>query len=232
MKKTTVPGSIARSILLKEGIKLRLLVWVPFLVLAAALVDVLLTYRGIRAVHGPVSLWADLIYKQSVHFTRLQWAFIFSGLWFASVQFLPECAGKRLRLLFHLPVSHTISLYAMVAVGFVLCLTSILFTLSGFWAVAQHMGFPAELCQAMLLTLLPWGLAAFVAYCAAASAIAEPEFLRKAAFAMAGYVYISLLTYTQGFAGMGNSIWLYVTACLPWPFALEAAALRVKEGKS
>lgn len=218
--------------LFKEWIKLRRLAWVPPVLVAGALVDAWLSMRGLRTNHGATQLWNALVYKQDIHFDKLAYALPLSGVWYACIQFLPECSGRRLRLLFHLPVSHWRALYLPAAVGLA-CVTVLSGgTLAGLWvilAVGFHL--PAELALPMVQTALPWGLAALVAYLATATTIAEPSALRRLAVALAGFAFVSMLTQTAGFAGMTRSLGLYGLLCLLWLLPLEAAALRVKEGK-
>ena len=222
--------SICAAVVRKEWVKMRRLFWIPFVLVVAVLCDALMTYRGVRANHGAMSLWVDLVYKQTIHFGRIYWVFLFSGLWFAALQFIPECSGKRLRLLFHLPVSHRVSLYTMVFWGIGWCLAVFFCGLAGFRLVLALMDFPPQLADPMVGTLLPWGLAAIVAYCTTASVIAEPSRIRKLAFACVGVALASLLQTSSGFSGMTDSLWLYALICLPLPLCIEAAALRVKEG--
>lgn len=218
--------------LFKEWIKLRRLVWVPVFVLAGALLEAWLSMRGMRINHGATQLWNALVYKQDIPFRKLAYALPLSGVWYACVQYLPDCAGRRLRLMFHLPVSHRRALYIPALVGLACCGLLFLLTLTGLWAVLA-LGFflPPELTGPMLLTVLPWGLAMAVAYLATAAAIADPGGIRRLAIALTGFAFVSMLTQTVGFGGMTDSLVLYALLCLLWVFPLEAAALRVKEGK-
>ncbi len=223
--------ALFKIICFKEWIKLRRLFVIPVLVLCAVLVDIYLRFKGVKAMHGATSLWLDLVYKQSISFGRLELAFLFTGLWLACVQFLPECSGKRLRLLFHLPVSYRFSLYSIAGIGLFFCMILFLSTFAGFWAVLKSFGFPPELISPMIQTAIPWALAGLVTYAATAAIIAEPVRFRKVCFALLGYAFISLLATKDGYASMTNSLWIYALVCLLWPFCIEAAALRVKEGK-
>ena len=226
---STMNGYI--SLLFKERIKLRRLAWVPFVVALAVLVDIYLKYGAFIASHGSSMLWADMITKQSIHFARLEWVFLFAGVWYACLQYLPECSGRRLRLLFHLPIPHRRSLYSICLLGLILCATLFTATFAGFGIILWSYGFPAQLALPLLKTPLPWALGGLVAYCATAASIAEPSLFRKLAYVLVGYAFISMLASADGYNGMGNSLWLYLAVCLPWPLAIEAAALRVKEGK-
>lgn len=223
--------TIVRAVLLKEWVKLQMLVWVPFLVMIAFLIDTYMRYKGIVASHGASALWLDLIYKQSIAFYKLEWVLIGGGIWFACLQFLPECSNKRLRLLFHIPVSHQLPIYAMLFVGLLVIGVLFLGAFGGFYAILCRFHFPAELYVPMLKTLLPWGLAGSVAYCATAAVIAQTDIVRKLALVFLGYVYISFLSETNGFDAFNDLGW-YALSCVPWIFAFEAAALGVKEGRA
>ncbi|MBN1840207.1 MAG: hypothetical protein JW802_09230 [Campylobacterales bacterium] len=216
------------AILLKEWVKLRLLVWVPFLVLLAVLIDTHMRYKGVVASHGASALWLDLIYKQSIYFMKLKWVLIGGGIWFASLQFLPECSNKRLRLLFHIPVAHQVPMCAMLFVGIGMMAVLFLGAYIGLAGVFSLYYFPKELSSMMLQTTLPWALAGFVAYCATAAVIAQASVYKKLAFVFLGYVYVGFLTETNGFNAF-NDLGLYALSTLPWLFVFEAAALGVKE---
>lgn len=223
--------TIFSAVLLKEWIKLRLLVWVPFLVLIAVLIDVYMRYKGVVASHGAAALWLDLIYKQSIHFVKLKWVLIGGGIWFACLQFLPECSNKRLRLLFHIPVAHQIPMYAMLLVGVSIMALLFLCAYVGLYGVFSRFYFPQELSSMMLQTTLPWALAGLVAYCASGAVIAQSGVYRKLAFVFLGYAHVGILTQTNGFDAF-NDLGLYALSTLAWLFVFEAAALGVKEGRA
>jgi hypothetical protein len=216
---------------MKEWIKVRLLFWIPFAALAAALCDVSLMYKGFVAMHGAPALWYELIVKQTVHFSRLSWVLAAAGMFFAALQFVPECSGRRLRLMFHLPVSYRVSMYTAVGYGLLLNLALLCAAVGGLALVFARMGFPRELALPMLGTLPPWGLAGFASYCSTAAVLAEPRPARAILFGLLGFGYVTLLTAGNGYSPLGGNMWPYVLACLLWPLALESAALRVKEGQ-
>lgn len=219
-------------LLLKEWIKLRRLAWVPPVLILATLVDAWLVMRSIRNNHGSVQVWNALAYKQDIHFDKLAYALPLSGLWYACLQYLPECTAKRLRLLFHLPVSHWQALYVPVAVGLAIVTALSALALVGLWmvfALAFHL--PAELSWPMVQTAMPWCLAAAVAYLAAAAAIADPALHRRLVIVLAGFAFVSMLMRTSTFAGMSDHLLWYAVLSLAWLLPLEAAALRVKEGR-
>ena len=82
-----------KALFFKEWIKLRYFWCIPFIFAGAALADYHLTFKGVLSMHGAVDTWNGLIFKESIYFGSLQWAFILGGIWLASVQMVPECVG-------------------------------------------------------------------------------------------------------------------------------------------
>lgn len=220
-----------KALLIKEWYKIRYIWWLPLVVSCAALCDYYWTVLAVRSMHGAINLWAGFILKEIIYFQSLKWAFIFSGIWLACFQLLPECTGRKLRVFFHIPVDYRLAFFVIFAfgIGLLTLLFLIIFTL--FWVINSHFGFPYELSFPMLKTLIPWALAGMVAWCVTASVIADPSFIRKIVLAGIGIGYMTLLTAEQGYAPMDNSFWGYFLMCLPWLFALPSSALRVKEGR-
>ncbi len=213
----------------KEWCKLRRIWWIPFIFMLGAFGDYYLSLRGFRLMHGTTELWSQILLKETIFFTPVKWVFVFSGIWFAAFQVAPECSQRRLRLLFHLPVNHHALLYIIPAVGLSLLALLFLFASCLFWGVSCANGFPSEMTLPMYITIIPWFLTGMTSWCAVAATIADPSRARKICLALAGYGYFVLLTSTRGFAAL--DIPAYTLLCIPWLFALNASALRVKEGK-
>lgn len=218
-----------RSLLQKEWIKLRRFFWLPPALVLASVIQAWFSIKGFRSAHGPLFQYSEFITNQPVIFSLVEYALVFSGIWYAAVQFYPECTGKRLRLLFHLPVSYRLSLYTILAIGVACCLMTGLLAMGSFGAVLWLYGFPEELVTPMLSTMLPWLTATFVAYCATAATLAEPRYFRRFGYALCGALCILMLTPASGY-GAGRDWGLFTLICLPWFAVVEAAALRVKEG--
>ncbi|PIE74348.1 MAG: hypothetical protein CSA19_00185 [Deltaproteobacteria bacterium] len=212
----------------KEWYKVRRIWWLPFVFMLGAIGDYYLSLRSFRLIHGATELWSQLLLKETIFFEQVKWVFLFSGVWFAVFQIGPECRQRRLRLLFHLPVNHHALLYSMLGVGLTLLTFLFLFTSCLFWIVSYCNGFPSEMTLPMYTTIIPWFLASMTSWCAVAATIADPSRLRKICLALAGYGYFTLLTSTRGFAALDLAA--YSLICIPWLFALNASALRVKEG--
>ncbi|MDR2789900.1 MAG: hypothetical protein LBB59_02865 [Campylobacteraceae bacterium] len=222
--------NIFGAILLKERIKLRKFFWIPFLAAFAVIIDAYISYKGVIAHKGATMLWAELIFKQDIYFYKLQWVFIAGGILFSYAQFMPECKEKRLRLMFHLPVSYRFSIYSMMGIGIVLNLFLYIAAIAFLAALFFIMRFPCELSFDMVMTIIPWAIAGFVSYLAAAAVIAEPSIAKKFIFGGMWAVFMSLLTESHGFFSFQKDLWLYLLASLFWLFAFESAALKTKGG--
>jgi hypothetical protein len=223
---------IYKMILLKEWIKVRKLFLIPFIVLIAFVIDTYMKYDGFISMHGAANLWFELIYKQGIHFIKLEWALIGGGVWFACLQFVPECKDKRLRLLFQMPISYKTSIYTMLGLGVVYVLSLLVFSTLGLFLIFNNLNFPSELYTPMIKTIFPWGVAALCAYFATAATIAEPKIIRKIGFVFVACVYVSLLTSTNGYDAMSKDLWKYIFISVFWIFVFESAALRTKEGQA
>jgi hypothetical protein len=225
-------NSIFKAVFLKERVKLRKFFWIPFLAVLAVTIDAYISFKGVIAHKGATALWAELIYKQNIYFDKLQWAFIAGGILFAYVQFMPECKEKRLRLMFHLPVSYRFSIYSMISVGVVLNLLLAIAAILLLCALFFIMHFPYELSFEMLMSVIPWIIAGVVSYLATAAVIAEISIAKKFVFGGMWAVFMSLLTESNGFFSFQSDLWLYVLVSLLWVFAFESAALKTKGGIS
>ncbi|MDR1614798.1 MAG: hypothetical protein LBS26_04430 [Campylobacteraceae bacterium] len=224
--------SVFKAILLKEWIKLRKFFWIPFFAVLAVVADAYISYKGVISHKGATALWAELIYKQNIYFSKLQWVFIAGGILFSYVQFMPECKERRLRLMFHLPVSYRFSIYSCLSIGVVLNLLLAVTALSLLSGLFFVMHFPYELSFEMLMTIIPWIIAGVVSYLATAAVIAEISIAKKFIFGGMWAIFMSLLTESSGFFSFQSDLWLYLLVSLLWLFAFESAALKTKGGKS
>ena len=212
----------------KEWYKIRRIWYLPFLLMLGALSDYYLSLQGFRLTHGSNELWFQIIYKETIFFESIKWVFLFAAIWFAAFQLVPECSGRRLRLLFHLPMNHHYLFFVIVGTGLGLLSLLFIFTSAGFWFIACKNGFPTKMTWLLYLTIIPYFLIGITSWCSVAATIAEPTLLRKICLALTGYGFFVLLTSSRGFAALELST--YTLICIPWLFALNASALRIKEG--
>lgn len=222
--------TVLTSLLYKEWIKVRHFCWIPSLLALAAVFQGFLSFNGFRTQHGASLQYMDMIDKQTVVFGSILPAFVLGGVAYALMQCIPDCLGRRARLMFHLPVSTRYALYVMLGAGLLGCLASFVVALVSFALTLEYFGFPRELAIPMLLTLVPWGLAMCAAYFATSAVLFEPFFPRKLAYAVAGALSVCVIAPSTGY-GLGNDLMIRCLVPLLWIPAVEAAALRIKEGK-
>lgn len=215
----------------KEWLKLRLVFWVPLAVTLAALAQVLVSFRHVNEIIGPTMLWIDVALADKVFYTDLKYVAVFAAVWFALFQFVPECSGKRLRLLFHLPVPRRRAVAFMVGIGLI-CVTSVcLLSVIGLGLIVGHY-MPFQAVRTVLLTCLPWLLAGFPAYLGTVLVTMEPAMPHKFMHGLATVLFVDMLTSTAVQGAFEHRLWLYGAACLLWLLPIEMAAYRFKRGLS
>lgn len=213
----------------KEWLKLRRVFWVPLAVAALALGYTLVSFRHVAEVIGPVMLWLDAVFYEKVFYNHVQLVTAFSGIWFALFQFVPECSGKRLRLLFHLPVPHRKAIYSIVAIGLGATLGVAALTLAGVAAiVATYL--PAEAVVSAMVTTAPWLLAGIPAYMGTALVIMEPRPARKLFLSAIFVLFLLPLFDNPVPAAYGPILPGYAVLCLLWLLPLDLLAHRFKRG--
>jgi hypothetical protein len=167
-----------KPIFYKEFLKIR---W-PWLTLLA-LNGLLMAYifvesRRLFAVDHAEMVWYRVLHLGQIHYGRLQYAAVITGLLLGGIQYLPEMIGERLRLSLHLPVSpHRLTL-AHVLVGLTAACLIIGLDLAAL-AVITARFFPIEAVATALWTALPWQIAGLVAYLGATLGLLEPDYRLK-----------------------------------------------------
>lgn len=218
-----------KALLYKEWLKLRYAGWLPFMLAAAALADTYLSIRSVHMTGGGAGLWGNILYKNYIPFSIIKYAPLFAGVWFAAFQFVPECMGRRLRLLLHLPISENKAVYLMLATG-LCCLAATVALLCGGLAAIMQNYVPWEITRAALLTIAPWCAAGFLGYTATALVAFEPRPLRRVWTGVVLAFLISLYFEGWGYAsfsgGLDGFILLSAVTLLP-PLA---AVQRFKKG--
>ncbi|UIJ38351.1 hypothetical protein LWC08_01940 [Desulfobaculum bizertense] len=217
------------SLAYKEWLKLRYVFWVPFLFIALALGDALITFRHVNEIIGPLMLWLDAVFYDKVFFDSLLPAGVFCGIWTALFQFVPECQGKRLRLLFHLPVRHRVSLYFIIFTGLLICSAGLLVSLGGLSLLVAHY-LPREMVIRSVLTALPWMLASYPAYLGTVLLIVEPLWTRKFLLGILTVLFLKPFFASEIPGAYQHSILSFALLTLLWLFPLDVLANRFKRG--
>lgn len=217
------------ALLYKEWLKLRLVFWGPLVAILVSLGLALINFRHVNEIIGPVMLWYDAVLLDKIFYSELKYVFVFTAMWFALFQFVPECSGKRLRLLFHLPVPRRRGMYFMVGVGLT---CTIAIGLIGVGGVACIVGafMPVEAVRIAVLTCLPWTLASLPAYLGTVLVVMDPAWPHKFLHGAVTALFVYELTAPSMQGAFEPTIVLYALCCLLWILPVELAAFRVKRG--
>ncbi|WP_168734205.1 hypothetical protein [Pseudothauera nasutitermitis] len=220
-----------RGLLYKEWIKLRYLGLVPFALLLVGLGDSFYDMHGMKSANGGLSLWNAVIFRSHMPFEPMRYLPLFSGVWLAAVQFVPECFNRRLRLFFHLPVNEHKALFLILGLG-----AGLLSALVGILCLAQacitSLFMPAEAARLSILTLAPWCLAGFIAYAATALILIETSPVRRLWHGGAGTVFVLALVDARGYGSHIDGLpWFGLIAAL-WFATISNVLDRAKRGSS
>jgi len=165
----------------KEWIKLRHV----FLGLLAAnlgmAIYLCLKLRFFNNYYDPIAVWDAWVSRGFLFFARYQWLPVASSLILAVMQFLPEVQGKRVRLVLHLPLHEELAISLHLLVGVVMQTLLFLPSILLFWWVSL-LSFPEEMLRNLLLTTLPWFLAAGLAYFLVAALMLEFRWRYRVAY--------------------------------------------------
>lgn len=195
----------------KEWIKLRRGVWIIPILIMIAVINSGLKLHSMERAHGAYLMWTTVIFKQAPFFSHLKMTLAICGFIVGFLQAGPECKGRRLRLLFHLPVAPTriVGIFILTGVS-VLTLTGAV-TLFGMWGVMTWFSLPAEIIVRVLYTVAPWILASLTGYFCTVTFLAGDRRFKFAA--VISYMFFSgLLLYYPYYAAFMDSIWLYTAA--------------------
>ena len=180
-----------RGLLFKEWLKTRWVLLAVVLIGGGVLVDLLLSTRELFEFVPAVRVWEHAIQRQAIFYGGIRYPGLVAAVTLAMAQFVPEVRKRRLRLLFHLPVSPHRALALMLAAGLLGTLLVIGMQAAGLLIVLLPR-YPAEVVEAALLTSAPWFLGACMAYLATVLIVLEPVTWRRAVYAVAGYALVSL----------------------------------------
>ncbi|BCS88133.1 hypothetical protein [Pseudodesulfovibrio sediminis] len=215
----------------KEWLKLRRVFWVPLIVVLGALASIFISFRHVNEIIGPTMLWIDVAVADKIFYNDLRYVPVFAAMWFALFQFIPECSGKRLRLLFHLPVPRRRALYFMVGIG--LACTGVVCVIGAIGLaliVGHYMPFQAVRC--VVFTCAPWFMAGFPAYLGTVLVIMDPAWPHKFMHGFVSILFVQELISSASQGAFEYSLIYYALACLLWILPIEVSAYRFKQGVS
>ena len=163
-----------KSILIKEFIKLKSF-WLAALLGNAFLAGyVFMGLRKLFVLDHAELVWYRVIHLGQAYYEPFMYLPLFTGLFLALAQFLPEMKNHRFRISLHLPlVPHLVVLgHVLVGLGAVFVILAV-----DAMALAFMTGlyFPVEVLGTVLLTAAPWMLAGLTAYLGGALVLLEPS---------------------------------------------------------
>ncbi len=204
--KPTVPALI-RPLLIREWLKTwRFFCGALVVNLAGWLLFWLEVRRQLRLEHAEM-VWYRGAHLGEVFFDGLCYLPLLAGVVIAAAQVVPELAGRRLRLLLHLPHHRDLLLGCWLGIGSLLYLGVALVDLTLVLLVLR-LYFPTDFLLPSLLTLVPWLLAGWFGYAGTLAVLLEPALGRRLFLLIA--CVLGLPVYFQG-SGYG---WL--APALPW----------------
>lgn len=205
-----------RSMVLKEGLKLRWAFLAALVVNSGFCLKILLDIRQQMAAEHAEMVWYQMIHLQTVAQDALRQLPLLTGLALAAAQFVPELLGRRMRISLHLPVSRDAMLLYGLIVGMVHVL-AVSLLVAVLTAATMLLYYPAETAWAVLRTMLPWNLAGLLAYFAGASVLLDPAWPRRLFLVFVFGTLISGLLMGHGYD--------WFTPVLPWLIGLIPLAL-------
>jgi hypothetical protein len=171
-----------KSIVYKEWIKIRLVVWIALGLSIIALVNIFLKVRHDILFVDAANYWYSFLFRGFTYFSILKFFPFVAGLAVAIAQYFPETVNKRIKLTFHLPVSENSVLISMHFFG-ALVLTGLLVIILGFFTAGSAIFFPGNIIRASLLTMLPWFLGGIATYFLVALVLLEPMWIYRGLYA-------------------------------------------------
>jgi hypothetical protein len=162
----------------KEWVKTR---WFLLAIFATALVAETIIFlklgRSFRYA-GHEHLWDVVINRKQFLFSLIKYYPLLAGVILAAAQFVPETISSRFKLSLHLPFKETNISSAILGYGagwlFIIFFVSFISIVVGAKII-----FATEIANWVLVTILPWYIAGFIAYFLFAFAILEPLWKRK-----------------------------------------------------
>ncbi|HCM59514.1 MAG TPA: hypothetical protein DIS74_03915 [Bacteroidales bacterium] len=180
-----------KSLIYKEWIKIRLVVWIALGLSLVALINIFLKVRHDILFVDAANYWYSFLFRGVVFFSILKFLPFIIGLAIAIAQYFPETVNKRIKLTFHLPVSENGVLIWMHTFGALVILTVFLVVLVLFTA-GSAIFFPSNIIRASLLTMMPWFLGGMATYFLVALILLEPMWIYRGLYTAvaAGFVTV------------------------------------------
>jgi hypothetical protein len=219
-----------KSLAYKEWLKVR---WFFIGALALELLVLFSLFINLRAIlefNAAKDIWSSIVLKNYIYFNQVKFIPLIIGFMIGVSQFYTELQDYKLKLTLHLPLKENNSLLFMVGFGFTLLV--ILFALLAIILIlGSNIVFPAEIINAMLVTLVPWMLAGFTVYFVVANLFIEPLWVtRRMLLVVLGAEFISLLLLSKGYAAYKNILLQLTLITIVFGYVILLSGFRFKRG--
>jgi hypothetical protein len=198
-----------KSIVYKEWIKIRLIVYISLGLSLLALINIFLKVRHDILFVDAANYWYSFLFRGSTYFGILKFLPFAIGIGVVVAQYIPETVNKRIKLTFHLPVSENGILIRMHSFGAGVLLA--LFTVVlGLFTGGSAIFFPSNIISASLITMLPWFMGGMVTYFLLALILLEPVWLFRSLYTVVAAGFVALF-YTNAAIGAFRPVLLPLT---------------------
>lgn len=204
------------SLILKEHLKLKWLLLVSLFLNLGLCLKIFLDIRQLIRTEHAEMVWYQAIHLHAVFYQDVRYLMVLAGVVLAAAQFVPEVLGRRMRIALHLPIDRHLLLLCCLLVGLSYVAVVALMDLLLIYVMLRHY-FPVEVALASLSTMLPWVLAALMAYLGTVNLLLVSAWPRRVALFLVFGALIAIL-----FSGTGYA-WL--KPALPWLLGLVPLAL-------
>lgn len=219
-----------KALFCKEWIKTRGSVLLATAIMAAGAAYTYINTAQAFRLHGAVQVWNAVITKDAAVLPDiLRWLPVCAGVVLALSQFIPEMTDKRFKLTLHLPLPEGRILSTMLCYGLAVLGGLFLATCAAV-ALCIAAYYPAETLRAVSDSSLPWFLAGWYAYLAAAWICLEPSWRYRLSYALTTVCTLPAFFIAAPTGAYGPFIpWLLAVTALCYAFPFYSAA-RFKEG--
>lgn len=219
-----------RSIVYKEWIKIR---W--FLVVFAILGIMGIGYLFLKVQHGfsfqgGSSYWYNILFMRFQFFDYFKYIPLSGGLLVGLAQYIPETINKRIKLSFHLPLNENKVILMMQGFGSG-CLMLAYLLLLGLFLFLSSFYFPSQMVYDLMVSVIPWFLAGFVAYFFVALIVLEPIWMYRILYSAVAGFFVNIYLKTPLIAAYGPAIPGLLLLTILISIAILFPAYRFRKGE-
>jgi len=180
-----------KSLIYKEWIKIRLVVYASLGLGLLALANIFLKVRHDILFVDAANYWYAFLFRGVTYFGILKFLPFIIGGGVAISQYFPETVNKRIKLTFHLPFNENGLLIRMHAFG-AAALFSVFAAFLIIFVAFSAIFFPPEIIKDSLITLAPWFLGGFATYFLLALVLLEPMWMYRVFYSVIATGFVTI----------------------------------------